>query len=148
MYSKNTILNKVPYRLAEEECISHILHSIEDDTWAKPLAAQLCATVTELIDRAALLDARRRMTMSAENDKKPSSFTASRGQGSNQRVPASSSTNLPKANPRSDFSGAPHPRPISTRSCFNCGDIGHLSSTPPPEVALASFPGGGWETMW
>ncbi|KAH8036350.1 hypothetical protein HPB51_025691 [Rhipicephalus microplus] len=102
-------------------------HGIEDDTWANPLAAQLCGTVTELIDRAALLDARRRTTVCAENDKKPSSSTASRGQGLNQRVPASSSANLPKANPRSDFSGAPHPRPISARSCFNCGDIGHLS---------------------
>ncbi|KAH8026926.1 hypothetical protein HPB51_000222 [Rhipicephalus microplus] len=108
MYSKNAILNKAPYRLAEEE-------------------PQLCGTVTELIDRAALLDARRRTTVCAENDKKPPSSTASRGQGSNQRVPASSSANLPKANPRSDFSGAPHPRPISARSCFNCGDIGHLS---------------------
>ncbi|KAH8028530.1 hypothetical protein HPB51_017656 [Rhipicephalus microplus] len=127
MYSKNAILSKAPYRLAEEERISLILSGIEDDKWANPLAAQLCGTVTELIDRAALLDARRRTTVCAENDKKPSSSTASRGQGSNQRVPASSSANLPKANPRSDFSGAPHPRPISARSCFNCGDIGHLS---------------------
>ncbi|KAH8028797.1 hypothetical protein HPB51_019789 [Rhipicephalus microplus] len=78
-------------------------------------------------DTAALLDARRRTTLCAENDKKPSSSTVSRGQGSNQRVLASSSANLPKANPRSDFSGSPHPRPISARSCFNCGDIGHLS---------------------
>ncbi|KAH7935138.1 hypothetical protein HPB52_004487 [Rhipicephalus sanguineus] len=38
-------------------------YGIEDDTWANPLAAQLCGTVTELIDRAALLDARRRMTV-------------------------------------------------------------------------------------
>ncbi|KAH8035052.1 hypothetical protein HPB51_004293 [Rhipicephalus microplus] len=127
MYSKNAILNKAPYRLAEEERISLILSGMEDDTWANPLAAQLCGTVTELIDRAALLDARRRTTMCAENDKKPSSSTASRGQGSDQRMPASSSANLPKANPRTDFSGAPHPRPISARSCFNCGDIGHLS---------------------
>ncbi|KAH8020625.1 hypothetical protein HPB51_002574 [Rhipicephalus microplus] len=127
MYSKNAILNKAPYRLAEEERISLILSGIEDDTWANPLAAQLCGTVTELIDRAALLEARHRTTVCAENDKKPSSSTASRGQGSNQRVPASSSANLPKANPRSDFSGAPHPWPISARSCFNCGDIGHLS---------------------
>ncbi|KAH8008948.1 hypothetical protein HPB51_007613 [Rhipicephalus microplus] len=127
MYSKNAIPNKAPYRLAEEERISLILSGIEDDTWANPLAAQLCGTVTELIDRAALLDARRRTTVCAENNKKPSSSIASRGQGSNQRVPASSSANLPKANPRSDFSGAPHPRPISARSCFNCGDIGHLS---------------------
>ncbi|KAH8039955.1 hypothetical protein HPB51_009211 [Rhipicephalus microplus] len=91
MYSKNAILNKAPYRLAEEERISLILSGIEDDTWANPLAAQLCGTVTELIDRPALLDARRRTTVCAENDKKPSSSTASRGQGSNQRVPASSS---------------------------------------------------------
>ncbi|KAH8033763.1 hypothetical protein HPB51_015795 [Rhipicephalus microplus] len=81
MYSKNAILNKAPYRLAEEERISLILSGIEDDTWAHPLAAQLCGTVTELIDRAALLDARRRTTLCAENDKKPSSSTASRGQG-------------------------------------------------------------------
>ncbi|KAH8008746.1 hypothetical protein HPB51_003393 [Rhipicephalus microplus] len=127
MYSMNAILNKASYRLAEEERISLILSGIEDDTWANPLAAQLCGTVTELIDRVALLDARRRTTVCAENDKKPSSSTASRGQGSNQGVPASSSDNLPKANPRSDFSGAQHPRPISARSCFNCGDIGHLS---------------------
>ncbi|KAH8009204.1 hypothetical protein HPB51_012702 [Rhipicephalus microplus] len=103
-----------------------LILGIEDDKWANPLAAQLCGTVTELIDRAALLDAKRRTTLCAEN-KKPSSSTASRGQGSNQRVPASSSANLPKANPRNDLSGAPHPRPISARSCFNCGDIGHLS---------------------
>ncbi|KAH7934627.1 hypothetical protein HPB51_029008 [Rhipicephalus microplus] len=111
MYSKNAILNKAPYRLAEEERISLIISCIEDNTWANPLAAQLCGTVTELIDRAALIDARRRTTVCAENDKKPSSSTASRGQGSNQRVPAISSANLPKANPCSDFSGAPHPRP-------------------------------------
>ncbi|KAH8033984.1 hypothetical protein HPB51_018495 [Rhipicephalus microplus] len=78
MYSKNAILNKAPYRLAEEEHISLIISGIEDDTWANPLAAQLCGTVTELIDRAALLDARRRTTVCAENDKKPSSSTASR----------------------------------------------------------------------
>ncbi|KAH8038055.1 hypothetical protein HPB51_021460 [Rhipicephalus microplus] len=126
MYSKNAILNKAPYRLAEEERISLILSGIEDDTGANPLAAQLSGTETELIDRTALLDARRRTTVCAEN-KKPSSSTASRGQGSNQREPASCSANLPKANTRSDFSGAPHPRPISARSCFKCGDIGHLS---------------------
>ncbi|KAH8034350.1 hypothetical protein HPB51_023354 [Rhipicephalus microplus] len=79
MYSKNAILNKVPYRLAEEERIPLILSGIEDDTWANQLAAQLCGTITELIDRAALLDARRRTTVCAENDKKPSSSTASRG---------------------------------------------------------------------
>ncbi|KAH8036246.1 hypothetical protein HPB51_021490 [Rhipicephalus microplus] len=78
MYSKNAILNKAPYRLAEEERISLILSGIQDDTWANPLAAQLCGTVTELIERAALLDARRRTTVCAENDKKPSSSTASR----------------------------------------------------------------------
>ncbi|KAH8009148.1 hypothetical protein HPB51_010938 [Rhipicephalus microplus] len=78
MHSKNAILNKAPYRLAEEERISLILSGIEDDTWANPLAAQLCGTVTELIDRAALLDARRRTTVCAVNDKKPSSSTASR----------------------------------------------------------------------
>ncbi|KAH7931808.1 hypothetical protein HPB51_029690 [Rhipicephalus microplus] len=75
MYSNNAILNKAPYHLAEEERISLILSGIEDDTWANPLAAQLCGTVTELIERAALLDARRRTTMCAENDKKPSSST-------------------------------------------------------------------------
>ncbi|KAH8009205.1 hypothetical protein HPB51_012703 [Rhipicephalus microplus] len=80
----------------------------------------------EVLILAALLDAKRRTTLCAEN-KKPSSSTASPGQGSNQRVPDSSSANLPKADPRSDLSGAPHPRPISARSCFNCGDIGHLS---------------------
>ncbi|KAL1429730.1 hypothetical protein MTO96_015838 [Rhipicephalus appendiculatus] len=127
MYSKNAILNKAPYHLAEEERISLILSGIEDDTWANPLAAQLCGTVTELIDRAALLDARRRMTVCADNDKKPPPSTTSRGQGSNQRVPASSSANLPTANSRSDSSGAPRPRPTSARSCFNCGDIGHMS---------------------
>ncbi|KAH7947899.1 hypothetical protein HPB52_016670 [Rhipicephalus sanguineus] len=127
MYSKNAILNKAPYRLAEEERISLILSGIEDDTWANPLAAQLCGTVTELIDRAALLDARRRMTVCVDNDKKPPPSTTSRGQGSSQRVPASSSANLPTANSRSDSSGAPRPRPTSARSCFNCGDIGHLS---------------------
>ncbi|KAH8031272.1 hypothetical protein HPB51_015207 [Rhipicephalus microplus] len=74
MYSKNAILNKAPYRLAEEERISLILSGIEDDTWANPLAAQLCGTVTELIDRVALL------TVCAENDKKLSSSTARRGQ--------------------------------------------------------------------
>ncbi|KAL1437626.1 hypothetical protein MTO96_048742 [Rhipicephalus appendiculatus] len=111
MYSKNAILKKAPYRLAEEERISLILSGIEDDTWANPVAAQLCGTVTELIDRAALLDARRRMTVCADNDKKPPPSTTSRGQGSNQRVPASSSANLPTANSRSDSSGAPRPRP-------------------------------------
>ncbi|KAH7940367.1 hypothetical protein HPB52_023554 [Rhipicephalus sanguineus] len=85
MYSKNAILNKAPYRLAEEERISLILSGIEDDTWANPLAAQLCGTVTELIDRAALLDARRRMTVCADNDEKPPPSTTSRGQGSSQR---------------------------------------------------------------
>ncbi|XP_049276198.1 uncharacterized protein LOC125760327 [Rhipicephalus sanguineus] len=127
MYSKNAILNKAPYRLAEEERISLILSGIEDDTWANPLAAQLCGTVTELIDRAALLDARRRTTTCVDNDEKPPPSTTSRGQGSSQRVPASSSANLPTANSRSDSSGTPRPRPTSARSCFNCGDIGHLS---------------------
>ncbi|KAH7961807.1 hypothetical protein HPB52_012240 [Rhipicephalus sanguineus] len=111
MHSKNAILNKA--RLAEEERISLILSGIEDDTWANPLAAQLCGTATELINRAALLDGRRRMTV--------------RGQDSNQRAPASSSANLPTANSRSDSSGAPRRRPTSARSCFNCGDIAHLS---------------------
>ncbi|KAH7940356.1 hypothetical protein HPB52_023543 [Rhipicephalus sanguineus] len=106
MYSKNAILNKAPYLLAEEERICLILSGIEDDTWANPLPAQLCGTVTELIDRAALLDARRRMSVCADNDKKPPPSTTSRGQGSNQRVPASSSVNLPTANSRSDSSGA------------------------------------------
>ncbi|KAL1417166.1 hypothetical protein MTO96_000649 [Rhipicephalus appendiculatus] len=129
MYSKNAILKKAPYRLAEEERISLILSGIEDDTWDNPLAAQLCGTVTELIDRSALLDVRRRMTVCADNDKKPPPSTTSRGQGSNQRVPASSSANLPTANSRNDSSGAPRPRPTSAHSCFNCGDIGHLSRT-------------------
>ncbi|KAH7961197.1 hypothetical protein HPB52_005394 [Rhipicephalus sanguineus] len=44
---------------------------INDDTWANPLAAQLCGTVTELIDRAALLDGRRRMTVCVDNNKEP-----------------------------------------------------------------------------
>ncbi|KAH6919403.1 hypothetical protein HPB50_029609 [Hyalomma asiaticum] len=59
MYSKNAVLDKAPYRLAEEEHISLILSGIDDNTWANPLAAQLCVSVTELIDRAALLDAKR-----------------------------------------------------------------------------------------
>ncbi|KAH8031306.1 hypothetical protein HPB51_015462 [Rhipicephalus microplus] len=91
LYSKNVIPNKAPYHLAEEERISLILSGIEDDTWANPLAAQLCGTATELIDRAALLDARRRTTVCAENDKNPSSSTASHvepsGKFSSSEVP-------------------------------------------------------------
>ncbi|KAH6948538.1 hypothetical protein HPB50_024981 [Hyalomma asiaticum] len=44
-----------PYGLAEEERISPVLSGIDDSTWANPLAAQLCVSVTEHIDRAALL---------------------------------------------------------------------------------------------
>ncbi|KAH8035399.1 hypothetical protein HPB51_005123 [Rhipicephalus microplus] len=127
MYSKNVVPNKTPYYLAEEERISLIFTGIEDDTWANPLAAQLCDTVTELIDRAALLDARRSVIVCAENDNKPCSSTTSRGQGSNQGVPANSSANLPTAISRSNFLEALRTRPIPSHSCFNCSGIGHLS---------------------
>ncbi|KAH9378398.1 hypothetical protein HPB48_017519 [Haemaphysalis longicornis] len=60
MYSKNALLDKAPYPLATKERVSLILSGIEDNTWAKPLAAQPCSSVVELIDRATLLDTRRR----------------------------------------------------------------------------------------
>ncbi|KAL1445001.1 hypothetical protein MTO96_029391 [Rhipicephalus appendiculatus] len=137
MYSKNAIPDKAPYRLAEDERISLILSGIEADTWANLLAAQLCGNVMELIDRAALLDARLRMTVRADDEKMPSPSTTCRGQGSNQRVPASSSATVPTEQSRGEFSGPPRQRSTSARSCFNCGDIGHLSY-----VALTELPSG------
>ncbi|KAH6944145.1 hypothetical protein HPB50_002050 [Hyalomma asiaticum] len=87
MYSKNAVLDKAPYRLAEEERISLILSGIDDNTWANPLAAQLCVSVTELIDRAALLDARRQATVHAQDDQAPSTPTVHRGHRSPRPVP-------------------------------------------------------------
>ncbi|KAH7982340.1 hypothetical protein HPB52_004144 [Rhipicephalus sanguineus] len=63
MCSKSAILDKAPYLLAEDERISLILSGIDDDTWAHPLAAQVCFSVTELIDKATLLDARHQATV-------------------------------------------------------------------------------------
>lgn len=60
MYLKNALPNKSPYLLATEERVTLILSGMEDNTWANPLAAQPCSSVVELIDRAALLDTRRR----------------------------------------------------------------------------------------
>ncbi|KAL1422821.1 hypothetical protein MTO96_021681 [Rhipicephalus appendiculatus] len=127
MYSRNAILDKAPYRPAEDERISLILSRIEDDTWANPLAAQLCSSVMALIDKAALLDARRRMTVCADDAKMASPSTTCRGQGSNQRVPASCYATVPPERPRGELSGPPRPRSTSARSCFICGDVGHLS---------------------
>ncbi|KAH6924607.1 hypothetical protein HPB50_020140 [Hyalomma asiaticum] len=126
MYSKNAVLDKAPYRLVEEERISLILSGIDDNTWANPLAAQLCVSVTELIDRAALLDARRQATVRAQDDQAPSTPTVHRGQRSPRPLPNNASV-VPTNSSRSNEPATSRPRASSTRSCFNCGDIGHLS---------------------
>ncbi|KAH8028515.1 hypothetical protein HPB51_017641 [Rhipicephalus microplus] len=103
---------------------------IEDNTWANPLAVQLCSTVIELIDRVALLDARRPTTVCANKDKKPPPSTTSCSEDSNQRVLASSSANLLTANSNSDSLGSRGPsllvRAPTAATRVTCPMIGHL----------------------
>ncbi|KAH6931883.1 hypothetical protein HPB50_001309 [Hyalomma asiaticum] len=116
MYSKNAVLDKAPYRLAEEERISLILSGIDDNTWANPLAAQLCVSVTEQIDRAALLDARRQATVRAQEDQAPSTPTVHRGQRSPRPVPNNASV-VPTNCSRSNEPAISRPR-ASQANCF------------------------------
>ncbi|KAH6924510.1 hypothetical protein HPB50_018976 [Hyalomma asiaticum] len=125
MYSKNAVLDKAPYRLAEEERISLILSGIDDNTWANPLAAQLCVSVTELIDRAALLDARRQATVRAQTTRRHRRQQCTVGSvhlDPCQTTPASCRRTVRAATNRQLHVHKPRPR-----DCFNCGDIGHLS---------------------
>ncbi|CAN7948232.1 unnamed protein product, partial [Ixodes hexagonus] len=103
IYSKNAKLDMAPYTLAMEERISLILNGIKDDKWANPLAAQCCKTVIELIERAAMLDCRRR----TEKPGTQAQQSKSTGKASTQRQTSeSASTSVFK-------------RPTS-RQCFNC----------------------------
>ncbi|KAH6920199.1 hypothetical protein HPB50_028813 [Hyalomma asiaticum] len=110
MYSKNAVLDKAPYRLVEEELISLILSGIDDNTWANPLAAQLCVSVTELIDRAALLDARRQATVRAQDNQAPSMPTVHRGHRSLRPVPLDNGNVVPTNYSRSNNPATSHPR--------------------------------------
>ncbi|KAK8768144.1 hypothetical protein V5799_005075 [Amblyomma americanum] len=122
MYSKNAVLDKAPYPLATEERISLILSGIDDDTWANPLAAQCCTTVTELIDRAAQLDSRRRIITLDTRDAKDEPSTR-RGQA---RL-VNETVNAPQNNRGHEYSRPLQQRYGTARACFNCGDTGHLS---------------------
>ncbi|XP_049524657.1 uncharacterized protein LOC125946198 [Dermacentor silvarum] len=110
--------------------ISPILSGINDNTWANPLPAQLCGSVTELIDRAALLDARRQLNVRAQNKRgRPPPSEAYREQRSDERCRSANdpTTPVPMQDTRRNDTRPPRPRTNYARSCFNCSDIGHLS---------------------
>ncbi|KAH6924460.1 hypothetical protein HPB50_018048 [Hyalomma asiaticum] len=118
MYSKNAVLDKAPYRLAEEERISLILSGIDDNTWANPLAAQLC---TEPL--CSTPDAKRPYApKTTRRHRRQQCTVGSVHLDPCQTTPASCRRTVRAATNRQLHVHKPRPR-----DCFNCGDIGHLS---------------------
>ncbi|KAK8779210.1 hypothetical protein V5799_019450 [Amblyomma americanum] len=129
MYSKNAILDKSPYPLANEERISLILSGINEDTWANPLAAQPCSSVIELIDRAALLDTRRRKAVTAQTTQLRNSALGQRNRmrsSDESRGTADDGRGDPGEQSRRREQREPGTS-VRAKACFNCGNIGHLS---------------------
>ncbi|XP_075553680.1 uncharacterized protein LOC142586319 [Dermacentor variabilis] len=132
MYSKNALLDKSPYPLANEERISLILSGIEDDTWAIPLAAQPCSSVIDLIDRAALLDTRRRKAITTQTAQFRQSQAVQQSQRNQTRnsYENRAAADDGRPGPSAQSIRREHREPVRAaraRACFNCGNMGHLS---------------------